>query len=621
MVNRSRRVRLAAGSVICLVAVSGWVPTNTLIAASSRPAKVESRVVDLAPGPVGPGWSATVALPLPTDQVGFSWSGPPTASISVAPLGPGAASSSPWIAVDSDVDAGPGNDPARPGGTAGQDAVAAVGVATAGPVFVGHGVRLLAIRLTQGTVGRLRLHLIHSIRPASPAAGGVAARFGVLDAPIGSALGAGPVAADPAPPGIITRAEWGADESWRTLNPGCTATPIIATQFNNAIVHHTDNSNAYGPADSAGLVQGIYYFHTHVNGWCDIGYNFLVDRYGQVFEGRYGGITQPVVGAHAGGFNTGSVGVALIGEFQDTPVPAAMYASLVQLLAWRLAVGLVHPTAQTTVTAAPYLGSLYAAGAQVRLWTIAGHRDFDSTVCPGDFAYALLPTLRIDVQRVMAGAPPLLPTGALGLWLTASDGGVFALGGAAFYGSTGAMVLNRPVVGMAATADGRGYWLVASDGGIFSFGDARFYGSTGAMVLNRPVVGMAATADGRGYWLVASDGGIFSFGDARFYGSTGAMMLNRPIVGMRATADGNGYRFVASDGGVFAFGDAPYAGALAGTALTYPVAAIIPGEGTGASGYNLVDGAGELFGFGGAPFPGSLADLTLHQPIVGGSTT
>ncbi len=105
----------------------------------------------------------------------------------------------------------------------------------------------------------------------------------------------------------------------------------------------------------------------------------------------------------------------------------------------------------------------------------------------------------------------------------ASDGGIFSFGGAAYYGSTGGTVLNKPVVGMAATPDGRGYWLVASDGGIFSYGDAQFYGSTGSIVLNKPVVGMAPTPDGKGYWLVASDGGIFSYGDAGFYGSTGGM--------------------------------------------------------------------------------------------------
>ena len=152
-----------------------------------------------------------------------------------------------------------------------------------------------------------------------------------------------------------------------------------------------------------------------------------------------------------------------------------------------------------------------------------------------------------------------------GYWSVASDGGIFSFGDARFFGSTGALRLNRPIVGMAATPSGRGYWLVASDGGIFSFGDARFFGSTGALRLNRPIVGMAATPSGHGYWLVASDGGIFSFGDARFFGSTGALRLNRPIVGMAATPSGHGYWFVASDGGLFSFGDAGYHGSTAAT--------------------------------------------------------
>ena len=91
---------------------------------------------------------------------------------------------------------------------------------------------------------------------------------------------------------------------------------------------------------------------------------------------------------------------------------------------------------------------------------------------------------------------------------------------------------------MAATPDGGGYWLVASDGGIFSYGDAQFYGSTGSIHLNKPIVGMAPTPDGGGYWLVASDGGIFAYGDAQFYGSTGSIHLAQPIVGMAAMPDG-----------------------------------------------------------------------------------
>ena len=96
--------------------------------------------------------------------------------------------------------------------------------------------------------------------------------------------------------------------------------------------------------------------------------------------------------------------------------------------------------------------------------------------------------------------------------------------------------LNKPIVGIAHTADQLGYWMVASDGGIFAFGDAHYYGSTGNIRLNKPIVGMATTPDGKGYWLVASDGGIFAYGDAHYYGSTGNIRLNKPIVGMAATA-------------------------------------------------------------------------------------
>ncbi len=206
-----------------------------------------------------------------------------------------------------------------------------------------------------------------------------------------------------------------------------------------------------------------------------------------------------------------------------------------------------------------------------------------------------------------------------GYWLVASDGGVFAYGDAGFYGSTGGMHLNRPVVGMAATPDGGGYWLVASDGGVFAYGDAGFYGSTGGMHLNQPVVGMAATPDGGGYWLVASDGGIFAYGDAGFYGSTGGMHLNRPVVGMAATPDGGGYWLVASDGGIFAYGDAGFYGSTGGMHLNRPVVGMASSL-TG-SGYWLVASDGGIFAYGDAAFFGSTGGMHLNQPVVGMAAT
>ncbi len=206
-----------------------------------------------------------------------------------------------------------------------------------------------------------------------------------------------------------------------------------------------------------------------------------------------------------------------------------------------------------------------------------------------------------------------------GYWLTASDGGIFTYGHAGFFGSTGALPLNKPIVGMASTPNDQGYWLVASDGGIFTFGDAPFLGSTGALRLNQPIVGMATTPDGAGYWLVASDGGIFTFGDAHFLGSTGALRLNRPIVGMAPTPDGGGYWLVASDGGIFTFGDAPFLGSTGALRLNRPIVGMAATRNGG--GYWLVASDGGIFTFGDAPFLGSTGALRLNQPIVGMAAT
>jgi streptogramin lyase len=206
-----------------------------------------------------------------------------------------------------------------------------------------------------------------------------------------------------------------------------------------------------------------------------------------------------------------------------------------------------------------------------------------------------------------------------GYWLGASDGGIFAFGaGAAFFGSTGSIKLNKPIVGMAATPDSGGYWLVASDGGIFAFGDATFFGSTGSMKLNQPIVAMASTPTGLGYWLVASDGGIFAFGDAKFFGSTGSIKLNKPIVGMAATPTGLGYWLVATDGGIFAFGDAAFKGSTGSIKLNKPIVGMAATP--DGSGYWLVASDGGIFAFG-ASFFGSTGSIKLNQPIVGMAAT
>ena len=155
----------------------------------------------------------------------------------------------------------------------------------------------------------------------------------------------------------------------------------------------------------------------------------------------------------------------------------------------------------------------------------------------------------VSAAETTPGPPPA------GFRLATPAGEVMNFGAANSYGSMAGVALTKPVVGIAATPDGKGYWLVASDGGIFTFGDAAFYGSTGSLRLNQPIVAMAPTPDSKGYWLVASDGGIFTFGDAVFYGSTGA---NPPADGAEklVAASTGGYWIIDQNGAVHPFGNA-----------------------------------------------------------------
>ena len=441
-----------------------------------------------------------------------------------------------------------------------------------------------------------------------------------------------------AQPGVVSRAQWGADESLRKGEPSF-------APLSRLVVHHTDTLN--GDPDPAATVRAIYAYHTQSRGWNDIGYNFLVDEQGRIYEGRYsrayasGQVPtgedangRGVIGAHSEGANTGSVGVALLGNFTSRTPTGAALESLRSMLAWKADRHDINVTGSSSFTRAD--------GTTVALPNLSGHRDVKSTACPGQPFYDMLPTLRQQVatrvaeahgttkgywtalsdgrvfpfgearsfgsmegHRLNAGIIGMAATTtAGGYWLLGGDGGIFSFGDARFHGSTGSIRLNKPIVGMAATPSGNGYWLVASDGGIFAFGDAGFFGSTGSIRLNKPVVGMAPTRSGQGYWLVASDGGIFAFGDARFHGSTGSIRLNSPVVSMAAAPDGGGYWLIARDGGVFAF-NVPYHGSIPGLGIAnYSGASVMRGTATG-RGYYVLGLDGGVVTFGDAKFHGA----------------
>ena len=204
--------------------------------------------------------------------------------------------------------------------------------------------------------------------------------------------------------------------------------------------------------------------------------------------------------------------------------------------------------------------------------------------------------------------------GAQGYRFVGSDGGIFSFGGAAFKGSTGAISLNKPIVGMAPTPSGQGYWLVASDGGVFAFGDAGSLGS-GVGRFSVPVVGMAATPTGNGYWILGSDGSVVAVGDAPSRTPAVPLRLAAPAVGIVSTPTGQGYWIAGADGGVFTFGDATFKGSAGSLHLARPVVGI--GATPTGQGYWLTGSDGGVFAYGDATFLGSTGATRLNKPVVG----
>jgi len=176
-------------------------------------------------------------------------------------------------------------------------------------------------------------------------------------------------------PAIFTRSQWGADETMRDHDF------LQYGQVSGGIVHHTVNANDYRPEDVPSIIRGIYAYHTRSKGWSDIGYNFLVDRFGRIWEGRYGGVTRPVVGAHTVGYNGDTFAASAIGNYETARPSAAMLDSLARLFAWKLSLhGITADSPRQRV------GDAFFAA-------ISGHRDAGTTVCPGRYLYAKLPDL------------------------------------------------------------------------------------------------------------------------------------------------------------------------------------------------------------------------------------
>ena len=217
-------------------------------------------------------------------------------------------------------------------------------------------------------------------------------------------------------PTVVSRGTWGADPAYMTWAPQFYATKKL-------VVHHTDTSNDY--VDRAGAeaqIRSIYYYHSVTQDWGDIGYNFLIDKFGNIYEGRYSrdyaganptgddASGNGVTGAHTSGWNSGTVGVALLGTLTTHDATPAAREALERLLAWESSRHGIDPKATQ-----PFVNPV--SGATITTPNIAGHRDYAATACPGDTFYATLPTIRAETAALVSGTPapdttaPTAPTG------------------------------------------------------------------------------------------------------------------------------------------------------------------------------------------------------------------
>ncbi|MDQ0961385.1 uncharacterized protein with LGFP repeats [Streptomyces sp. B4I13] len=187
-------------------------------------------------------------------------------------------------------------------------------------------------------------------------------------------------------PSIVTRRGWGADEKLRESGFRYT------TKVKAAFVHHTASGNSYSCSQAPSVIRGIYRYHVRSMGWRDIGYNFLVDKCGRIYEGRAGGVAKPVLGAHTLGFNSNSMGIAVLGTFTSAKPNSATVNAVARLTAWKLGLFGANPRGKTYLKSGG--GNLYAKGRNVRLNVISGHRDGFATECPGKQLYGKLGTAR-----------------------------------------------------------------------------------------------------------------------------------------------------------------------------------------------------------------------------------
>ena len=436
-------------------------------------------------------------------------------------------------------------------------------------------------------------------------------------------------------PAIVPRSGW-ADEGWATGNDGCEDGPWYADNIQAVIVHHTVTTNNYSADEVDDLLRAVYYGHVKVNGWCDIGYNFLVDRFGTIWEGRTGGIDRAVIGGHAKGFNTATSGIALLGQHHPGASPASARPSsaasdaVQSLAAWKLTSHGVDPAGTTWLKNYSTNGPQRLTGGGWHLVpTILAHRDVGLTSCPGDFGLAVPRSLPAAIAPIHPGSVPyqfdLWSPADLGAGLVTVDsrGGLRPAGSAALAGigapvsgGVGPSALPSPqprAIAARRTGSQAAGYVLHADGVLHPFG-----GAPG--IADRPA-GDAAAIDvslaDAGGWVISADGGVHGFGGSPDLARASS---GPAVIAGSLASDGVGYLLL-DDGQLRAVGGAPGAQAAPGGVANAVDVAVRP---SGTSGW-VLDQRGGLHPFGGAPkveitSPRQPGSTRSHRAIVASET-
>ncbi len=561
-----------AGSTLVVVPVSA-LPAATVEQADGF--EVTTSSIEFGSSPAGQQRVAPVSLPLANEpEMVIIDTGGAEATFTMRSNNDGVWSD--WVDVETPVDE-------APDGLAGEEG--SVRASAIGPIWIGDGAQIVEIGLLDGAVDSVRIETLRSTISDDP----------VLAVSEDRADAATAFSLEAPKPAIQPRSSWATD-GWRSANSGCEGGPFYAENVRSIVVHHTVTTNNYAQSQVDDMLRGIYRTHAVINGWCDIAYNFLVDRFGTIWEARSGGTDLPVIGGHAKGFNTWTVGVAMLGDYHTGGSPtAAALAAVQSVAAWKLSLHGVDPLGvnwlQNRSSNPPMK---YPTRAWVEVPAIVGHRDLGLTACPGKLLYPSIPGMRQALDADHIAAAPHVPAGrnpaefgpAL---LTVESTGGLRSAGAAWSRAVDPLPAGRVAVAVGGR-NNRGQ-LLDSSGRLTPFGGATSL--AGQPAGSKTVVDLALGSDENQGWVLADDGRIHRFGAA-----PDRTAASRPPAGTAVAfalnASGTGYVLGAS--GTLH----PVNGAAARSIASAVDAIDIALFDEGASGW-VLDRSGRMHPFGDAP--------------------